>query len=158
MSWMQAMAESPALSAPLTLNNLNDNTLTCSQMESRILEPMKDSIMKKIYTIAALALGFMAFATNHAISVVNNSFSPAALTITAGDTVTWTQVNGVHNVNGSTSTFSTNPSSFGNGAAAGGTWTYQYVFTTPGSYQYQCDPHASFMTGSATVTAAATRA
>ena len=112
--------------------------------------------MKKIYTLAALALSLVAFAANHAVSVVNNSFSPATLTIAQGDTVTWTQVNGVHNVNGSTSVFSSNPASFGNGAAAGGTWTYQYVFTTAGSYQYQCDPHASFMTGSITVTAAAT--
>ena len=112
--------------------------------------------MKKIYTLAAFALSFLAFATNHAVSVVNNSYSPATLAIGVGDTVTWTQVNGVHNVNGSTSTFASNPASFGNGAAAGGTWTYQYVFTVPGSYQYQCDPHASFMTGSITVTAAAT--
>ena len=112
--------------------------------------------MKKIYTLAAFALSFLAFATNHAVSVVNNSYSPATLAIAVGDTVTWTQVNGVHNVNGSTSTYASNPASFGNGAAAGGTWTYQYVFTVPGSYQYQCDPHASFMTGSITVTAAAT--
>ncbi|NDA07744.1 MAG: hypothetical protein EBZ21_08335, partial [Flavobacteriia bacterium] len=130
--------------------------LTPSYSKRRIFDPIKDRTMKKIYTLAAFALSFLAFATNHAVSVVNNSYSPATLAIAVGDTVTWTQVNGVHNVNGSTSTFASNPASFGNGAAAGGTWTYQYVFTVPGSYQYQCDPHASFMTGSITVTAAAT--
>ena len=37
--------------------------------------------MKKIYTLAAFALSFLAFATNHAVSVVNNSYSPATLAI-----------------------------------------------------------------------------
>ena len=108
-------------------------------------------MMKKITSLALWMTAVCAFAANHAVSVVNNSYSPATLAITVGDTVTWTQVNGVHNVNGSISTFSSNPVSFGNGAAAGGTWTYQYVFTTAGTYQYQCDPHASFMTGSINV-------
>ena len=108
-------------------------------------------MMKKITSLALWMTAVCAFAANHAVSVVNNSYSPATLAITVGDTVTWTQVNGVHNVNGSISTFSSNPASFGNGAAAGGTWTYQYVFTTAGTYQYQCDPHSSFMTGSINV-------
>lgn len=117
---------------------------------------MNELMMKKLYAFAFMALSTLAFATNHAISVVNMSFSPSSLTVIQGDTVTWTQVNGTHNVNGSMSTFSSNPASFGNGAAAGGSWSYQYVFATAGVYQYQCDPHASSMQGTITVTAAAT--
>jgi predicted extracellular nuclease len=109
--------------------------------------------MKHIYALILAVLGLSASATNHQVQVGSNFFSPAALFISAGDTVTWTQVSGTHNVNGSTSTFSSNPVGFGNGAPAGGTWTYSFVFTTTGTYAYQCDPHAAMMIGSITVTA-----
>ncbi|MEJ6499410.1 MAG: hypothetical protein QNK62_07660, partial [Cryomorphaceae bacterium] len=84
---------------------------------------MKIPMMKKFYTLALMAFSVFAFATNHAVSVVNTSFSPASISVAQGDTVTWTQVNGTHNVNGSMATFSNNPASFGNGAAASGTWS-----------------------------------
>ena len=106
--------------------------------------------MKKIYSLFLTILSVSAFATNHNVSVTM-SFTPSTLTIDQGDTVTWTQMSGTHNVNGSQSTFPGNPASFGSGAAAGGTWTYSYVFSTPGAYTYQCDPHASFMIGTITV-------
>jgi plastocyanin/DNA/RNA endonuclease YhcR with UshA esterase domain len=109
--------------------------------------------MKHFYALILAVLGLSASATNHQVQVGSNFFSPAALYISAGDTVTWTQVSGTHNVNGSTATFSGNPVSFGNGAPAGGTWTYSFVFTTIGTYAYQCDPHAIMMIGSITVTA-----
>jgi len=106
--------------------------------------------MKKIYSLFLIILSVSAFATNHNISVTM-SFTPSTLTIDQGDTITWTQMSGTHNVNGSQSTFPGNPASFGSGAAAGGTWTYSYVFSNPGTYTYQCDPHASFMVGTITV-------
>ena len=109
--------------------------------------------MKHFYALILAVLGLSAAATNHQVQVGSNFFSPAVLSISVGDTVTWTQVSGTHNVNGSTSTFSSNPVSFGNGAPAGGTWTYSFVFTTAGTYAYQCDPHAAMMIGSITVTA-----
>jgi hypothetical protein len=63
-------------------------------------------------------------------------------------------VSGTHNVNGTLATFPNNPVGFGNGATAGGTWTYSFVFTTLGQYAYQCDPHAAMgMVGTVTVTA-----
>jgi hypothetical protein len=55
-----------------------------------------------------------------------------------------------HNVNGTQTTFPSNPESFGN--AVGLNWTYQYVFNTAGHYDYHCNPHAAFgMVGTVTV-------
>jgi plastocyanin len=90
--------------------------------------------------------------TSHDVTVANFSFTPSSLTIEVGDTVIWTKTSGTHNVNGSMATFSANPDSFGSGAASSSTWTYSFVFTMAGNYQYQCDPHAgSGMTASITV-------
>ncbi len=75
----------------------------------------------------------------HIVEVRDTEYDPAELEIAAGDTVEWRNVQGFHNVNGTQSTYASNPESFGN--AAGNGWTYQYVFTTAGSYDYQCDPH-----------------
>jgi plastocyanin len=88
--------------------------------------------------------------TLHVIEVRDTQFDPAALEIVAGDTVEWRNVQGYHNVNGTLTTFPSNPESFGNNA--GNDWVYQYVFNTAGNYSYQCDPHANLgMTGTITV-------
>lgn len=78
------------------------------------------------------------------VSVVNNSFNPAALTISAGMTVIWTwAANAVqHNVEpvGSEPERSGNPRN--------GPFTYQYTFNTPGTYSYFCEFHgAGVMSG-----------
>lgn len=104
--------------------------------------------------IGLIACAFMGQATVHnvTVGVPNNQFAPSSLTITAGDTVTWTNAAGFHNVNGTTGVGVGNPETFGNGAAATGTWTYSKQFTIAGTYNYQCDPHAGIgMTGSITV-------
>ncbi len=110
--------------------------------------------MKQFYALILAALGLSAAATNHQVQVGSNFFSPAALYISVGDTVTWTQVSGTHNVNGSLATFPNNPVGFSSGSVAGGNWTYSFAFTTVGVYGYQCDPHAAMgMVGTVTVTA-----
>ena len=106
--------------------------------------------MKLIYSLFLTLISLAAFATNHNVSVTM-LFTPSTLSINQGDTVTWTQASGFHNVNGTQSTFPGNPASFGSGSVAGGAWVYSYVFSSPGVYNYHCDPHASFMTGSITV-------
>lgn len=77
--------------------------------------------------------------TTHIVNVTNNSFTPEVITISVGDEVSWTNTEGFHNVNGTKGTFPGNPESFGNNTGTG--WTYNYVFNTPGTYDYQCDPH-----------------
>ena len=79
--------------------------------------------------------------TSHKVTVSSFQFSPQDLTITVGDTVIWTNSSGNHNVDGKTSAYPNNPVSFGN--ALGTSWTYKFVFTTIGTYDYKCDPHVS---------------
>ncbi len=100
---------------------------------------------KHLLFCLALALTTLGFSqTNHIVETVGLTFSPFTTTIEVGDTVTWVNTSmGTHNVNGSTATFPDNPEGFANGAAASGNWTFQHVFTIPGSYGFQCDPHAS---------------
>jgi len=86
--------------------------------------------------------GSLLFAqTNHAVSVTSNVFTPDSITIQVGDTVTWTNTQGIHNVNGSLTDYPENPEGFFSGGPDLPTWTYQFVFTLPGLYEYQCDPH-----------------
>ncbi len=109
----------------------------------------------KLSFLGALSLMVLTLgATVHNVTVSSNQFSPSSLTIAQGDTVVWTNTGGTHNVNGTQTTFSGNPASFGNTVGAG--WTYTHVFTVNGSYNYQCDPHSSSgMTGTITVNPAA---
>jgi len=87
---------------------------------------------------------------NYNITVSGTSFSPNEITIFAGDNVIWENVSGSHNVNGTTTTYPSNPESFGN--SVGTAWSYSYVFNTPGIYDYRCDSHYEFgMTGKITV-------
>lgn len=93
--------------------------------------------------------------TSHSVTVSNYSFSPKELTISSGDTVIWTNTQGMHNVNGSIATYPSNLESFGN--SLGSSWTYRYVFNITGNYDYRCDPHvASGMTGKIFVVGTAT--
>jgi plastocyanin len=80
--------------------------------------------------------------TNHVVDVTMNVFTPSEITIHAGETVTWTNSQGSHNVNGSQSVFPANPESFGNQLGTG--WTYSHTFNIPGTYDYQCDPHVIY--------------
>jgi plastocyanin len=87
--------------------------------------------------------------TNHLIETVGMTFSPSSLNVFVGDTVTFVNTGGNHNVNGTTGTFSGNPESFGNAVGSG--WTFTHIFGTAGTYDYQCDPHAPMMAGTVTV-------
>jgi uncharacterized surface protein with fasciclin (FAS1) repeats len=101
--------------------------------------------LKYLSFLTALLFTFSSFATNHVVNTQGMTFSPANITITLGDSVTFNNTGGVHNVNGTTQTFPQNPESFGNNLGSG--WTYVHVFTTSGLYDYQCDPHIPGMVG-----------
>jgi amicyanin len=83
----------------------------------------------------------------HAVAIADFAFGPATLTITVGDTVTWTNEDAVvhtaTSVNGA----------FDSGDLEQGA-SYSLTFTTPGTYDYLCTPHPS-MTGRIVVVAAA---
>lgn len=109
--------------------------------------------MKTIFTLKISKLLFLSIAitllsfnlnaqTSHKVYIANNRFDPQEITINAGDTVIWINGQGSHNVDGLQSVFPNNPESFGNAVGSG--WTYQFVFTKTGTYDYHCDPHAAF--------------
>lgn len=79
------------------------------------------------------------------VTVGNNFFDPAARTVTAGATVTWTWVNTgaiSHSVESvGTPSFTSSPIITGAGQ------TYSVTFDTPGTYEYQCVVHGSAMAG-----------
>ncbi|GEM_PF-2934375 len=100
-------------------------------------------------TLLFLAIACVAFAQD-TIVLTSNVFTPSTKTIFVGQTVVFRNQQGFHNVNGTKATFPDNPVSFGNSTAAA-PWTYQFTFTTPGTYRFQCDPHAGEMQGTITV-------
>ena len=73
-----------------------------------------------------------------------DDFTPRVLTINLGDTVNFHNIGGYHNINGTQATYPSNPASF-EGPAIGVPWSSNWwmsvVFTLPGTYDYQCDPH-----------------
>ena len=88
------------------------------------------------------------------VQVSDFAFTPNAITINAGDTVRWTNVSGTHNVDGTATTYPSNPMPFSNPSDGSGAWVFDVVFTIAGSYQYQCGFHAS-MLGTITVNSTA---
>ncbi|MDG1238047.1 MAG: plastocyanin/azurin family copper-binding protein [Flavobacteriales bacterium] len=113
--------------------------------------------MKKITLLfISTVLSCAFYATNHNVTTVGNTFSPANITINQGDTVTWTNGGGSHNVNATLATYPNNPEGFGNSVSSS-SWTLQHVFSIPGTYDYQCDPHTGMgMVGTVVVNTVST--
>jgi len=114
----------------------------------------KLTTMKKLLFLIFLALSLNISAQNsHVVSTSGNSFAPNLLNISVGDTVTWVNTGGWHNVNATLASYPNNPEGFGN-AVAGAGWSFQWIFTIAGTYNYQCDPHVGYyMFGSVNVSA-----
>ena len=94
--------------------------------------------MKKIITfLLSLLTIFTVNGAHYYIDASNYSYSPSSLTIVQGDTVTWTNSQGYHNVNFDVSTISgnsfNNPESFVSAATSSNT-IYTHVFNIPGTY------------------------
>ncbi|MEL6636170.1 MAG: plastocyanin/azurin family copper-binding protein [Bacteroidota bacterium] len=112
----------------------------------------------KFRSIAAIALIALFIQQTEAqnliqVEVRSNVYIPADITISLGDTVEWTNVQGFHNVNATQATYPSNPESFGNDTAPP-TWVFTHVFNIEGVYDYQCDPHVTLgMVGTVTVQA-----
>jgi len=109
--------------------------------------------MKKFFTILFLfaLTPFVWSQQLHVVETVGSTgFSPTNVTVSLGDTVRWVNTGGGHNVNASQTIYPDNPASFGNAVGVG--WTFDHVFTVPGFYNYQCDPHLGLgMVGTVTV-------
>ena len=95
-----------------------------------------------------------AAAAQHDVDAVDFAFTPAAITINAGDAVVWTFSGFDHTVTSGTGA----PETFDSGSRSAGQ-TYSRVFNTPGAYTYYCTfhgtPDGGAMAGTITVQAAA---
>ena len=84
------------------------------------------------------------------MSAHNGSTNPAVDTVAVNGTVTWTWSGSLpHGVQSMGS-----PSFTNSAIQTGDGKTYQFQFTTPGSYQYDCAVHGTLMTGTIVVMAA----
>jgi len=123
------------------------------------------TLLPGAWTLAVVGLlPALSLAANHeVVANANMTFSPANLTIVAGDTVTFRNGGGVHNV-------VSNPGSVtdfrcangcdgagGDGDVSSASWSATVTFNTPGVIGYYCQAHGSpnsGMTGRITVNAA----
>lgn len=98
-------------------------------------------------TTAAVSVGDIFFK-----SALNGSSNPAVDTVAVNGTVTWTWAAGEalpHSVQSMGS-----PSFTSSAIQTGSGNTYQFTFTAPGTYQYDCAVHGTMMTGAIVVLAA----
>jgi amicyanin len=96
--------------------------------------------IQKFAVAAAILAGGAAGAD---VTIADFSFTPASVTINAGETVTWTNTGAL----GHTAT--SNTGAWDSGLLATGQ-SFSFTFNTPGTYPYHCTPHP-FMTASVTV-------
>jgi len=71
-----------------------------------------------------------------AVSIVNFAYDPNPTTVAVGDTVTWTNNDGVPH------TVTANDGSFQSGTMQPGD-SYSFTFSAPGSFDYHCEFHAN---------------
>ena len=75
-------------------------------------------------------------AASHSVQMVNFAFAPQVLTVTSGDSVTWTnQDEAPHTV-----TTTSGPRSISSPMLSKGQ-SFTYTFVTPGTYSYYCTVH-----------------
>ncbi|MEP7041862.1 MAG: plastocyanin/azurin family copper-binding protein [Dokdonella sp.] len=130
--------------------------------------------MKRTWPIWLLLFGATAaWATPHTVIVGGSTsdggygntavlmFNPPTLTIAVGDTVTFTNAGGGHNVDSDDGTSfrcasnCANDGHGGSGDPSDNLWSSTITFNQAGTFGYHCDVHGSMgMTGSITVTAA----
>jgi plastocyanin len=74
-------------------------------------------------------------AAEHAVQITDSTFSPATLTISVGDTVTW------RNADDRPHTVTSNDGAFDSGNLDEGQG-FSFTFSEPGTYTYRCDYHS----------------
>jgi plastocyanin len=84
-------------------------------------------------------------ATGSTVSIQNFAFNPVTITISKGQTVTWTNMDNVpHTVTSTTGVFDSGSISSGQ--------TFSYTFNNAGTFEYSCTIHPSIPHGTVIVT------
>jgi MYXO-CTERM domain-containing protein len=99
--------------------------------------------------VAVLAAAPTVFAADHAVKIIGFGFTPNTVTVAVGDSVTWTNGDGV------THTATADDASFDTGQIGAGTTSTTITFSTAGTFAYHCSIHSS-MHGTIVVSAAST--
>ena len=113
--------------------------------------------MRAVLAVLAAGLVFAPAASAATVQAVdgtaadnyNNRWTPQTTTIAVGESVTWsfTGTSALHNVASSGANWS-----FRNGDPGSGSPPASYTFTTPGTYRFICEVHATTMFGDVLVT------
>jgi amicyanin len=114
------------------------------------MRPAPRRLAPLLAAIGALALAASLASTtraaNASVQIVDMAFAPADVTVSVGDTVTWTNADPmIHTVTSTTGAFDSGDLDQGE--------SYSLTFTEAGTFAYLCTPHP-FMTGTVTVVAA----
>jgi plastocyanin len=91
------------------------------------------------------------------VTISNNKFEPAHVSVRSGETVHWTNSQGSHTVTSNPGPKGCNPASAE--AFASPTLsttapnnTFEHTFTSPGTFAYHCEVHGCGMNGTVKVT------
>ncbi len=94
--------------------------------------------------VLLLAAAGAAHGADHVVTLSGVSFSPANLTIEVGDSVTWRNLGGLHNVEANDGSFRCAngcDGQGGNGDPAANAWEFTLTFNQTGSIPYFCEVH-----------------
>ena len=100
-----------------------------------------------VLALLLMGVGATVLAADHAVDIAGFAFSPGSVTVTVGDTVTWT------NADAQSHTATADDASFDTGTIARNT-SKSATFSTAGTFGYHCKIHPQ-MTGTVVVQAAA---
>jgi LPXTG-motif cell wall-anchored protein len=105
----------------------------------------------------AAALLFASPALAASVTVGDNFYSPQTITISAGQSVTWTYPSSgssIHSVTADDGSFNSSPGCPGNvNACMGPGDTYRHTFSSAGTFPYHCLVHGFAMSGTVVVQA-----
>ena len=118
----------------------------------------------RLFAVAGFALVLAALAgpvlgAASAVSIVDRTFSPATITVAAGDTVTWTVTKAIdepHSVTSGKPGAADSGKVFDSGIKLTKNGdTFSFTFPTAGEFDYYCTVHGAAMSGHITVLAGA---
>lgn len=113
---------------------------------------MRTTVCTILIAFSSLVACVFARAAGHIVNVggTTTAFTPATLTIAAGDTVTFVNRGGNHNVAADDGSFRCArgcDGHGGNGNPSNSNWVATVVFTNPGSLGYFCEIHGTPTSG-----------
>ena len=89
----------------------------------------------------AVLIAMPASAADQTVTASNTQFSPSDVTIDIGDTVTWNNAGGIHNVEFDDGSYTQPPT------PDSSSWSVNRTFDTAGTFRYHCGFHGASMPG-----------